>query len=411
MPTLDHDSHETWIIGQDKIWTLTAHAAISVEGAWGIYETGSGNAIRVLGDVEASGDDFGALRFKGSTSSVFIGKDAHLYASGADYGIYAEGAGSDIQNLGFIRSGYVGIQSALWCEIENSGTIRSIFAIDLGGPGSQIDNTGDILGKFAGISGYGGGSVIHNGIGAVISGGNAGIVLIGDGSVSIDNHGRITGLRAAIDMADLTGHISIRSTGKIEGDVLLGDNEDIFDIRGGSFDGVCYGGGGNDHFKVSSADVKIVELANGGDHDWLFSTVSIELADNIEDLQLLGSKDIDGTGNIWDNDLYGNSGDNALDGGVGKDRFHGGRGNDVLTGGFDSDIFFFAGNHAGVDRITDFEDSEDFLTIDGVESQQAFDALDIKQVGADTVINLGHGNKVIIENFLKSDLDYATDFT
>jgi VCBS repeat-containing protein len=90
---------------------------------------------------------------------------------------------------------------------------------------------------------------------------------------------------------------------------------------------------------------RVVEQANEG-HDTVYSSVSYTLPTNVEDLHLLGDKNLDGTGNSaanWiegnrgNNELRGGAGDDLLQGGDGKDKLRGGRGLDVLQGGAGSD--------------------------------------------------------------------------
>ena len=59
------------------------------------------------------------------------------------------------------------------------------------------------------------------------------------------------------------------------------------------------------------------------------SSVSYSLPNNVENLTLTGSGNINGTGNSLANLLTGNSGNNTLDGGAGADRMAGGAGNDT----------------------------------------------------------------------------------
>lgn len=58
-------------------------------------------------------------------------------------------------------------------------------------------------------------------------------------------------------------------------------------------------------------------------------------------------------GGYGNDTLQGNSGHDKLSGGVGSDRLHGGYGNDQLTGGSEADTFIFM-NGCGDDRIVDF---------------------------------------------------------
>lgn len=59
--------------------------------------------------------------------------------------------------------------------------------------------------------------------------------------------------------------------------------------------------------------------AGGGGTDTVLSSISYTLPNNIENLTLTGSADINGTGNSLNNVLQGNSGNNKLEGGLGID--------------------------------------------------------------------------------------------
>jgi Ca2+-binding RTX toxin-like protein len=71
------------------------------------------------------------------------------------------------------------------------------------------------------------------------------------------------------------------------------------------------------------------------DRIWIDVDGDYTLADNVDNLKLLGNGDWNGTGNAFDNILRGNSGDNTLDGAGGSDRLLGGRGDDtyIVDGG------------------------------------------------------------------------------
>src|SRR5439155_16125103 len=65
--------------------------------------------------------------------------------------------------------------------------------------------------------------------------------------------------------------------------------------------------------------------------DTVRSSISYTLGDNVENLQLTGSANLDATGNTLNNTITGNAGDNILDGGAGNDIMRGGAGNDTYV--------------------------------------------------------------------------------
>jgi Ca2+-binding RTX toxin-like protein len=91
-------------------------------------------------------------------------------------------------------------------------------------------------------------------------------------------------------------------------------------------------------------------------------------------------------------DLFrGGQGDDILNGGDGDDWLSGDRGDDTVTGGAGADTFHTF-DQAGVDRVTDFNVGEgDRVLVDtGTHYTLA-------QVGADTVIDMGGGARMILE--------------
>ena len=75
---------------------------------------------------------------------------------------------------------------------------------------------------------------------------------------------------------------------------------------------------------------RIIEAAGGGT-DTVYSTISYMLAAQLDNLELVGSGDMDGQGNALDNRLVGNEWANALDGGTGADTLVGNDGDDTYT--------------------------------------------------------------------------------
>ncbi|GBL10997.1 poly(beta-D-mannuronate) C5 epimerase 5 [Microcystis aeruginosa Sj] len=93
------------------------------------------------------------------------------------------------------------------------------------------------------------------------------------------------------------------------------------------------------------------------------SSLTRTLPNNVENLRLIGSNNINGTGNAGNNNITGNSGINQINGGAGID---------TLTGGLGADTFVFQFGQSTIstsDRITDFainSDKIDLLTQGGL---------------------------------------------
>ncbi|MBD2460095.1 calcium-binding protein [Oscillatoria sp. FACHB-1407] len=137
------------------------------------------------------------------------------------------------------------------------------------------------------------------------------------------------------------------------------------------------GGLGDDNYYINQADDSVVEDANAGtDKVFVFSTGfvgdSYTLRNNIENLEILGTRGIGAVGNGLDNSITGNAAANNLDGadgsdilngGDGNDTLVGGNGNDSLTGGTGSDQFLYIVRTDGIDTITDFSRDSDKIVL------------------------------------------------
>ncbi|TDR95312.1 hemolysin type calcium-binding protein [Enterovirga rhinocerotis] len=131
-------------------------------------------------------------------------------------------------------------------------------------------------------------------------------------------------------------------------DVLVGDGAaNLLEGGGGDdrLDGglgadTMYGGVGNDIYYVDDDGDVVVELAGEGIDQVRTTLDNYVLGDNVENLFLMGSADLSGTGNELDNILMGNSGANTLSGGAGDDRLDGRAGADTLVGGTGDDTYY-----------------------------------------------------------------------
>jgi Ca2+-binding RTX toxin-like protein len=255
------------------------------------------------------------------------------------------------------------------------------------------------------------------------------------------------------------------SGGDAEGDII-GDFECVLgsqfnDVIVGSADGnvlnggagadYMQGGSGNDGYVVDNVYDDVYEVAGATDGwDYIWSTVSLTNAANVEALYLGGVANLNAFGlatqgdylygNAGNNKLLGMGGDDLLFGGAGNDRLNGGAGRDSLQGDAGKDVFDFntigqSGKTAGTcDVILDFVhlvDNIDVASIDakfgtvgndgfryiGGASFSAEGQIRAVQVGADTLLEFNtrglSGAEMTIllhDHNLSADGLSATDF-
>ncbi len=132
-------------------------------------------------------------------------------------------------------------------------------------------------------------------------------------------------------------------TGSSVANVIFGlDGNDAID--GGAGADLMIGGNGSDVYKVDNVGDVVDETGTDG-ADTVASSVSFSLSDGvhalgtIENLTLIGSAAISGTGTDLANTIIGNSGANALYGLGGDDIIDGGAGNDSMYGGVGDDRY------------------------------------------------------------------------
>lgn len=152
------------------------------------------------------------------------------------------------------------------------------------------------------------------------------------------------------------------------------------------------GGKGHDYYLVDSKDIITENLNEGYDVVALASKINVAsytLAANVEALDLIGTVDINATGNALDNELSGNAGSNTLDGGAGNDWLDAGGANHIFNKESDT-----------------WEDTDTWHDgkIDKLIGGAGDDVFIVREEDLDTVLELaGGGNDTIIAR----NTDYA----
>lgn len=206
-------------------------------------------------------------------------------------------------------------------------------------------------------------------------------------------------------------------SGGIGNDLANGDaGNDIIEggagddtLNGGTGADTMRGGDGDDTYYVDNAGDVVTETANAGS-DTVRSTIDYTLGADVENLELLGSGNIDGTGNSLANEITGNSGNNILKGGADNDILRGGTGIDQLYGQKGNDTFVFAsaaetGVGATRDIIRGFEAFSDNDTIDlsGFAGTLTYSTATSFSGALNEVIRVQSGNDVLIRINISGD--------
>lgn len=167
----------------------------------------------------------------------------------------------------------------------------------------------------------------------------------------------------------LTGEADLDGVGNKLNNLIIGTKgANVLDGQGGR--DTLQGGDGDDIYCVDDSKDVVIEKANQG-HDIVQSSASYTLSANVEDLTLLGTENLSGTGNSLNNYITGNAGNCSLSGGAGNDTIWGQSGNDSLYGGAGMDLLYGG-------------DGDDFL--DG-GNDTTIDVL-FGGIGNDTYVNL-----------------------
>jgi Ca2+-binding RTX toxin-like protein len=268
-----------------------------------------------------------------------LGDDVYVVDNAGDTVVEQLNQGTDIV--------YSAINYTLGANVENL-TLLGTAAIN--GMGNTLNNV--LLGNTAAntLVGGEGNDKLDGGAGAdSLVGG------LGDDAYIVDNVGDVVveqlnqgtdtvysainyTLGANVENLTLIGAAATSGTGNALNNVLLGGggNDRLDGLAGAD---TLVGGLGNDAYIVDNAGDVVVEQASQGT-DLVYSAISYTLVTDVENLTLLGTAAINGTGNTLNNVLVGNAAANTLSGGDGNDTLIGGAGSDsyVIGRGNGSDI-------------------------------------------------------------------------
>ncbi len=353
--------------------TITNHGHIQgANYAILMNDTTTGFSSTIVNTGEIVGVEYGVARYQAAMETL------KLHNTGLISGGNGSFAGSD------------GVDS-----VVNDGTMSG--QVLLGGGDDTYDGRGGVvtgwivggIGKDTLLGGVGdeifkGGSegdIISGGAGNDTLDGGAGVDQMtggtGDDAYWVDDIGDVVTEKAGEGTDTVTSFISYTLTDNVENLTLFGNSDlngtgnglanmltgndgkntlkglagnDLID--GGAGIDRLEGGAGNDTYAVDDAGDVVVELAGEGTDKVYSSASSFTLSDNVERLELVGSADIDGTGNALANILTGNAGKNTLKGLAGNDTLDGKAGADQMEGGAGNDTYIVDNSLDGIVELS-----------------------------------------------------------
>lgn len=325
------ESNITYVLGAEL-------ENLTLVGSGAINGTGNGIANVLTGNASANRLDGGAGI---DTMIGGAGNDTYVVDNSADVVTEAASGGTDTVEAS--------VTYALSAEVE-SLTLTGTAAINATGNGVANTLRGNAADNV--LDGGGGADTMIGGAGndTYVVDATTDVVTeaFGEGIDTIRTTVTLPTLVANVENLTLLGTTGLSATGNALANVLTGnsganrldggDGDDTLD--GGAGIDTMLGGLGNDVFIVDSTSDVVTE-ASGQGVDTIRTTVTLpSLVANVENLTLLGTGNLNATGNALPNVLTGNSGANRLDGGDGDDTLDGGMGIDTMLGGLGNDVFY-----------------------------------------------------------------------
>lgn len=320
----------TWTLGSFvENLTLTGSLAINATGNT-LANVLSGNAgNNILSGM--AGDD---------TMAGGAGDDTYVVDSANDVVDEDAAAGRDVVNVLIATAGATFV---LADNVEDA-SVLSTAAVHLTGNAGANVLTGNVAGNR--LEGGDGNDTLDGKTGAdTLIGGDGDDVYVvdnladvvqesaGEGSDRVDLMllvgGKVYTLGDDIENARVANALANGFVGNALDNALLGNAAANY-LDGGAGADTLEGGAGNDTYVVDDVDDVIIEASTlVRETDLVIASISWTLANNLENLTLTGTGDIDATGNAVGNLLTGNAGDNILDGAAGADTLFGMGGDDI----------------------------------------------------------------------------------
>lgn len=302
-PTLFIGGENTGVVTVSSSLSPLAASDLTIQGGSDVTVNG-GVGITVSGNLNLQAADNISL-IAGSTVAV-----GGIFSAFVDFGNADPGVGG----TAFVDAGFT---SAV--RLFGNSDADTLF----GGAGADI------------LDGKGGADTFRGRLGddiyKVDNFGDTVIEGVSEGTDTVQSSVSHT-LAANVEKLVLTGSANTSGKGNALNNILTGNaGNNVLDGDLGA--DTMSGGAGDDTYTVDNVGDTVVETSSTG-IDLVRSSVTFSLGGKkVENLTLLGSDNIDGIGNSFDNTIIGNSGGNALNGSTGNDTLLGGLANDTLIGG------------------------------------------------------------------------------
>lgn len=282
------------------------------------YFLNVGHGVDTIIDVDSAAGNVDVLQFNNVSSTQLRG----LNKSGNDL-VIAYGTTDQVTIQNYFNSTDNRIE-----QIQFSDGVTWSHSIQTTGSGNDL--LLGTLGESFMLGGLGDDIYVVDSIGDTV------LEYVNEGVDLIRSNVTIGLLAANVENLTLMGASAINAKGNGLSNLIIGNAANNI-LNGGSGNDTLKAGLGNDTYVVDAVADVVTENLNEGT-DTVQSSVSIgSLAVNVENLMLMGTAAINGTGNELANYMVGNGANNGLSGGLGGDIIRGGLGNDTLDGGDGSD--------------------------------------------------------------------------